>query len=149
MGYNPNTSQSGILLLESVQQLKYYVQNIKFEAVCLTHFNFDGLFEPESLEVVQDLKVEEKTYKTTIKLNDASLSVAMNFTVDDKGDIQVNLPLLSLTVQPENVEIQFDGAKNDDFIALVSETLIKTKNYLLSNTNSLISENKDLIRKLH
>lgn len=57
--------------------------------------------------------------------------------MNDEGDIDVALPLVSLTVAPENLIIKFTTAdkKDDDFIDLVSSTIEKTKDYFLSNTN--------------
>lgn len=65
------------------------------------------------------------------------------------GDIQVDLPLCSLTLDSSNIGIKFDEADEDDFIHTVSDILNKIKDYLFMNSNQIMQENKEIMRKFH
>eukprot|EP00347_Sterkiella_histriomuscorum_P020571 403337295 len=100
--------------------------------------------------MIPDAQVNDKIYPTKIKLKDASLSVAQNFTVTDEGDIKVDLPLLSLSLSSDNVQITFNSSDPDDhFIHEISGIVNKIKNYTLINSNSIILDNKNIIRDIH
>ncbi|CDW80876.1 UNKNOWN [Stylonychia lemnae] len=155
--YNTSGSQSGILLLESVQQLKYYVSNIQIQADYVTKFDFSGLYSYDLdgddcsyQEGEQEcLRMNQRLYNTTVRLKDGSISVAQNFSVSDEGDIQVDLPLITITILSQNLDIVFYTDEEDNFINQISSTINKTKDYIIQNAYQLINENRDYLRDIY
>ena len=100
---------------------------------------------------VSNLTENEKTYKTKFNLSDASLSTAQNFSVNPNGTLHVDVPLVSLSLSADNLQITFDKNETgeDHFIDDFKFILDKIKNYTLMNSNNIVQDNKEIIRKIH
>ena len=137
--------------------MKYYVSDIQLEAEYNTRFNFGGLYsydkDGDDCSLAEDeqecYRLSEQVYKTSVILSGGSISVAQNFTVTDDGDISVDLPLITITIQKENLNIIFSPSQEDMFIMTISRILDQTKDYIIKNINQIINDNHDYIKQIY
>eukprot|EP00347_Sterkiella_histriomuscorum_P008098 403346379 len=146
--YQVLNESSGIFLIESIQNLKYYIQNLGIQAKFNTHFDFSGLLTQDQTGQF-DSEIKDSVYGTEFNLENFSFSVSSKLNVSEKGDLNLYIPSLSLSLQPQNIGLKFDKTDECDFIKSLSGTIENVKNVLLEDSSNLAIENKDLIEKVH
>jgi len=61
----------------------------------------------------------------------------------------VKIPLVSLSVRPEDINIDFPDDCRCDFIKALEGMLVNIKNFLIENPNDLALENKGFLERIH
>ncbi|CDW87231.1 UNKNOWN [Stylonychia lemnae] len=146
MSYSTSQESSGIYLIESIQNLKYYVQNIDLRADFNLHVNFTGLVNDNTYFIQE---IQDQVYHGSFYLTETNLSVSQKFNVSNDGDIKVYIPSLSFTVAPDKVDLKFQEESTCEFIRSVSGSIRNLKNFAFNNSNDIAIENKDQIQQFH
>ncbi len=131
LGYNHTKGDTtNTFLIESLQNLKYYINNFTMTADFDLIVNFTGLLDTNQISRSKP-NIDVVTYKSHLNVSSASLAVSQKYSVSDEGDLEVKIPLISFNLQPENLHLVFEGEEECDFIKVISGTFNKTKEFVL------------------